>query len=153
MIKLGLASQKYINASQKEQHELDELYKKLAGTDVLPDNTPETDAGTIVKLPDDWTTSTPSYVSTETKTEVIASTKVSTVYAVSIGNGDIIPVPIGFYYVGGNFDTGVVISDNEADKYEPNIDKTSHEYATKLLGNQFIWIPCNISDYKKVDWR
>ena len=28
--------------------------------------------------------------------------------------------------------SGVIISDNEADKYDGKIDKTTHEYTTKL---------------------
>ena len=55
--------------------------------------------------------------------------------------------------MGGKINEGVVISDNEEDKYEEGIDKTSHEYATKLKGNQFVWIPCKIENYKKIDWR
>ena len=44
--------------------------------------------------------------------------KVATVYPVSVGNGETVPVPKGFYYVGGSINTGVIISDNEADKYD-----------------------------------
>ena len=62
------------------------------------------------------------------------------------------PVPYGFYYVGGSINTGVIISDNEADKYDGKIDKTTHEYATKLKGNQFVWIPCTIDEYTKIDF-
>ena len=43
-----------------------------------------------------------------------------------------------------------IISDNEADQYDEKIDKTTHEYATKLKGNQFVWIPVDsIADYKR----
>lgn len=41
-----------------------------------------------------------------------------------------VPIPEGFYYVGGSKDTGVVISDVEGD----NLDNTAQ-------GNQFVWIP------------
>ncbi len=119
----------------------------------LPENTEKTEAGTIVKLPEKWITSTPSLVSTQTGKEVEESKKVASVYAVSTGEGETIPVPIGFYYVGGKINQGVVISDNEADRYEEGIDKTTHEYATKLKGNQFVWIPCKLEEYKKIDWR
>ena len=61
-------------------------------------------------------------------------------------------MPKGFFYVGGSVDTGVIISDNEADKYDGKIDKTTHEYATKLKGNQFVWIPCTINEYTKIDF-
>jgi len=55
----------------------------------------------------------------------------------------IVPVPKGFYYVGGNKSTGIVISDNISD-----IDKgDSHNIAQQLKGNQFVWIPVdNIND-------
>ncbi len=78
--------------------------------------------------------------------------KVATVYPVSVGNGETVPVPKGFYYVGGSINTGIIISDNEADKYDGKIDKTTHEYATKLKGNQFVWIPCTIDEYTKIDF-
>ncbi len=119
----------------------------------MPENTPEVEAGMAVKLPEKWLSSTVSYVSTENGKQVAESKKVASVYAVSTGEGETIPVPIGFYYVGGKINQGVVISDNEADRYEAGVDKTTHEYATKLKGNQFVWIPCKIEDYKKIDWR
>ena len=78
--------------------------------------------------------------------------KVATVYPVSVGNGETVPVPKGFFYVGGSINTGVIISDNEADKYDGKTDKTTHEYATKLKGNQFVWIPCTIDEYTKIDF-
>ena len=149
----GLAVDKYLNEQEKEQKELEELYEKISGIGQLPENTEKTEAGTIVKLPEKWTTSTPSLISTQTGKEVEESKKVASVYAVSTGEEEIVPVPIGFYYVGGKINQGVVISDNEADRYEVGVDKTTHEYATKLKGNQFVWIPCKIEDYKKIDWR
>ena len=78
--------------------------------------------------------------------------KVATVYSVSVGNEETVPVPKGFYYVGGSIKSGVIISDNEADKYDGQTDKTTHEYATKLKGNQFVWIPCTINEYTKIDF-
>ena len=78
--------------------------------------------------------------------------KVATVYSVSVGNEETVPVPKGFYYVGGSIKSGVIISDNEADKYDGQTDKTTHEYATKLKGNQFVWIPCTIDEYTKIDF-
>ena len=62
------------------------------------------------------------------------------------GNGDSgggnttedgVPIPDGFYYVGGTKEEGVVISDNPADEGKG----TSHEVAQTLVGNQFVWIP------------
>ncbi len=52
------------------------------------------------------------------------------------GEGNIIPVPKGFYYAGGTKDTGFVISDVPND----NLDNTAG-------GNQFVWIPCTDSEY------
>ena len=78
--------------------------------------------------------------------------KVATVYSVSVGNEETVPVPKGFYYVGGSIKSGVIISDNEADKYDGQTDKTTHKYATKLKGNQFVWIPCTINEYTKIDF-
>ena len=80
-------------------------------------------------------------------------TEVATAYSIPVGNEETVPVPKGFYYVGGSVDTGVIISDNEADKYDGKIDKTTHEYATKLKGNQFVWIPCTIDEYTKIDFE
>lgn len=48
-----------------------------------------------------------------------------------------VPIPDGFYYVGGEIDTGVVISDDPDDEYKGD----SHEVAQNLEGNQFVWIP------------
>ena len=48
------------------------------------------------------------------------------------------PIPDGYYYVGGTDDSGVVISDNIADK-----DKYSGEddVGKDLEGNQWVWVP------------
>jgi hypothetical protein len=73
----------------------------------------------------------------------------SSVNMVTVANGETVPVPKGFFYVGGNLSTGVVISDNEADQYDGKTDKTTWDYAPSLKGNQFVWIPCNVSSYKK----
>ena len=147
------AKEKYMNAQISEEEQLKELYKELGLLGELPENTPEIEEGTIVKTPNKWESSTPAYVSTQTGEEIVASKKVATVYAVSVGEGKSVPVPIGFYYVGGNYETGVVISDNKEDKYEKGKDKTTHEYSEKLKGNQFVWIPCTIDTYRKIDWK
>ena len=88
----------------------------------------------------------------ELSPNVTGLAKVATVYPVSVGDGKTVPVPKGFYYVGGSINTGVIISDNETDQYDGKIDKTTHEYATKLKGNQFVWIPCTIDEYTKIDF-
>ena len=51
---------------------------------------------------------------------------------------DGVPIPDGFYYVGGTKEEGVVISDDPADENKG----TSHSVAkNELVGNQFVWIP------------
>ena len=64
---------------------------------------------------------------------------------VSDGNGKAIPVPSGFYYVGGIVKSGAVISDNESDK---NKYKGQEVVGTDLVGNQFVFIPANGVDLK-----
>lgn len=156
-----LAKEQYTNATIDEQEKLNELEAQLAMGQKpgLPEITTNTEVGVQVKLPDKWATETGRYISTSTGLEVTSATKVATVYAVSIGGGECVPVPYGFYYVGGNLDTGVIISDNEADKYDGTTDKTTYAYTTSLQGNQFVWIPCttNSSDtskalYTKTSW-
>ena len=51
-----------------------------------------------------------------------------------------VPIPQGFYYVGGTKDTGVVISDVEGD----DLDNTLH-------GNQFVWVPTNQNQALKIE--
>ena len=122
--------------------------------DNLPENSKDNpqDAGTEVALKDEWREETIRIIKTSNGTEIKDTKKVSTVYAISVGNGETVPVPKGFFYVGGSMNSGVIISDNEADKYDGKIDKTTHEYATKLKGNQFVWIPCTIDEYTKIDF-
>ena len=159
------AAKKWNNSVEKENAELDELYAYING-ETLPENTKDTVAGTLVAVPDSWKTSTPAYVSTKDGKEVVSSKKVSTVQAVATGEGETIPVPLGFYYVGGKVDTGVVISDNKADqnKYKNEIeipsgieavlneDGSVKEIKRTLEGNQFVWIPCKESEYVKTNW-
>ena len=95
----------------------------------LPENTNSTQQGTIVAPKENW--------------------NIETVTAISVGNGETVPVPIGFYYVGGDLSTGVIISDEEADKYDGQTDKTTWEHTTNLQGNQFVWIPCTEDEYVK----
>ena len=64
---------------------------------------------------------------------------------ISDGNGKIIPVPSGFYYVGGTVKSGAVISDNVNDK---NKYKGQEIVGTDLIGNQFVFIPANGVDLK-----
>lgn len=48
-----------------------------------------------------------------------------------------IPIPDGFYYVGGTKNTGFVISDDKSD-YKKGV---SYGSLKKLKGNQFVWVP------------
>ena len=69
-------------------------------------------AGTTVAKPGTWT-----------------STEVT---PIADGNGGTVPLPSGFYYVGGDISTGLVISDKQNDTLDAS--GTS-------MGNQFVWIP------------
>ncbi len=64
---------------------------------------------------------------------------------VSDGAGGVVPVPNGFYYVGGTVKSGAVISDDERDK---NKYKGQEVVGTNLSGNQFVFIPVNGIDLK-----
>ena len=87
-----------------------------------------------------------------TKVDVPDGWNKDTVDAVLDDKKNIIPVPKNFYYVGGNLDNGVIISDDPADAYDGTTDKTTWEYTTSLVGNQFVWIPCTEEEYHKTDW-
>ena len=54
---------------------------------------------------------------------------------------DGVPIPDGYYYVGGTKAKGLVISDEEADagKYKTVTDGNIPK--TKLIGNQWVWVP------------
>ncbi len=143
------ARDKYLLAEKNERQALNELYEQLGLDGDLPENTKQTEAGKIVKMPEKWLTITPTYVSDANGKTVVESKKVASVYAVSAGNGDTIPVPLEFYYVGGTLASGVVISDNKEDQ---NLDAGKLDVRKELKGNQFVWIPCTISEYNKIDF-
>ena len=63
--------------------------------------------------------------------------KPSTVTYIPDGKGGTVPLPNGFYYVNGNLDTGIVISDKQGD----TLDASGTE-----MGNQFVWIPATEDD-------
>ncbi len=159
--KAKYAKEKYTNEEYLEQEQLNEINAYLAKDGSLPENTKDTVAGTEVKMPDEWYTVTPAYVSTEDGNVVKKEVKVATVTAVATGDEETVPVPVGFYYVGGNKETGVIISDNRDDRYgynpetkkenDTSLDKTTYEYTISLQGNQFVWIPCSKDEYKKCD--
>lgn len=160
----------------EEETSLNELYKQLGVEDgsTSGGNTGggssavnSTGQGKILPTPSEWKRYEVDYVETEEGNIVQSSKQVASVYAVSVGNGDIVPVPYGFYYVGGTLNSGVVISDNEADKNKYlfadnvkiedvpagvayNSDGTVNTSSSDLKGNQFVWIPCTLEEYKKV---
>ncbi len=152
--------------AEKEENEILKQYEELLGTygKELPENTTDMEAGTIVKIPSRWYTATPNEVETKEGNVVIPSRRITNVYATSDGKGNTIPVPYGFYYVGGTLTTGVVISDHQSDKNKYkgiedvptgvvyNTDGTVNKEQCELQGNQFVWIPCNEKDYEKVDF-
>ena len=49
-----------------------------------------------------------------------------------------VPIPEGYYYVGGTKAKGLVISDNIADK---ELDKGKENVRRDLAGNQWVWVP------------
>ena len=147
--KAKYAKNKYLNAQRQEEQGLNELYEELGLLGELPENTKETEAGKIVRMPNTWETILPTYVSDKDGSEVVQSKKVASVYAVSAGNGNTIPVPLGFYYVGGTIESGVVISDSKEDQ---NKYAGMEDVSKELKGNQFVWIPCTINDYHKIDF-
>ena len=61
---------------------------------------------------------------------------------------DGVTIPVGFYYVGGTKDSGLVISDNSADK-DNYKDQTT--VGTDLAGNQFVWIPVTYSNFHLIE--
>lgn len=59
---------------------------------------------------------------------------------------DEVPIPTGFYYVGGTKASGLIISDSVEDKEKGD----NHEAAKVLKGNQFVWIPVeDINSFKR----
>ena len=91
----------------------------------------------VVPIEELYTNGT-GYIQAGTEVEERPSDWESTqVTAIADGEGDVIPLPDNFYYVGGTKSEGIVISDNSADKGRG----TSHEVAQTLQGNQFVWVP------------
>ena len=61
---------------------------------------------------------------------------------------DGVPIPVGFYYVGGTKTSGLVISDNSADENKYQGQTT---VGTDLAGNQFVWIPVTYSNFHLIE--
>ena len=150
------ARDKYLIVEREEQNALNQLYKQLGiegqteqVNNIIPENTQKIEAGTIVKTPEKWKTVMANYVSEVNGEQVKNSYEVASVYAVAVGNGNEIPVPIDFYYVGGTLKSGIVISDNSEDR---NKDAGKTDVRKELKGNQFVWIPCSLNDYHKISF-
>ena len=75
-------------------------------------DTPKPVEPTIVAKPDNWTS--------------------NNVVPIDGGDGKAVPLPNGFYYVGGDILTGLVISDKQGDTMTAS---------GVNMGNQFVWIP------------
>ena len=142
------AKQNYEQAAIDEETQLNEAYDYMTNYD-LPQNSPENPqiAGTPVEIPNNWYTKTPKIID-ENGNVKTASTNVTYVIAIADGLGNTIPVPDGFFYVGGNLSSGIVISDEKADEnkyagYEAD-GTTVKEVGVDLVGNQFVWISCTL---------
>ena len=82
-------------------------------------------AGTTVAKPGTWTS--------------------SQVTPIADGNGGTVPLPNGFYYVGGDILTGLVISDKQGDTMSAS---------GISMGNQFVWIPVSSeADLKRTEFN
>ena len=112
------ARDSYQNSSTSEDEQMAVLANEMAeydegGSSGGGNDTPtKPTAGTTVAKPGTWTS--------------------SQVTPIADGNGGTIPLPNGFYYVGGDISTGLVISDKQGD--------TMTASGTSM-GNQFVWIP------------
>ena len=60
-----------------------------------------------------------------------------------------VPIPDGFYYVGGTKESGLVISDNPADE---NLGEGQMDVTVTLAGNQFVWIPVEADQFSRTTW-
>ena len=113
------ARDSYQNSSTSEDEHMKQLANEMAEYDTNggdagggSDTPTNPTAGTTVAKPGTWT-----------------STEVT---PIADGNGGTVPLPNGFYYVGGDISTGLVISDKQGD--------TMSASGTSM-GNQFVWIP------------
>ncbi|MCI8384684.1 MAG: type II secretion system protein [Clostridia bacterium] len=167
ILKKAQIAKELAEQKKNEENSILKQYEELLGLgekQELPDNTEKTEAGTIVKLPNDWLIIKPDEVSTKDGEIVIPSKKIANVYAVSDGNANTVPVPYGFYYVGGTVESGVVISDDAKDKNRYKglddvpagvtyySDGTVNKENSELQGNQFVWVPVEEKNYVKIDF-
>ena len=113
------AKESYEKSVKAEDTAMQELLNEMAEYDTNgggsgggSDTPTKPAAGTTVTKPGTWT-----------------STEVT---PIADGNGGTVPLPNGFHYVGGDINTGLVISDKQND--------TMTASGTSM-GNQFVWIP------------
>ncbi len=57
-----------------------------------------------------------------------------------------VPIPKGFYYVGGEAETGLVISDHPDDEKAAVKAGQTGDITVGLVGNQFVWIPVKVEE-------
>jgi hypothetical protein len=120
------AGKNYVQASTDEQIELSDL------TDYL--NAKTTAVGEKV-----------ADITKTTTTEDGEETMLIIGQKISDGTGSTVPVPDGFYYVGGTVSSGAVISDSAEDK---NKYKGQTVVGTDLVGNQYVFIPVDGTSLK-----
>ena len=65
-----------------------------------------------------------------------------------INSVDGVPIPDGFYYVGGTKNTGIIISDN-SDDANKGVDYPTSSFK----GNQFVWVPVENPENYFIDER
>ena len=113
------AKESYEKSVKAEDTAMQELVNEMAEYDTNgggsgggSDTPTKPVAGTTVTKPGTWTS--------------------SQVTPIADGNGGTVPLPNGFYYVGGDISTGLVISDKQGDTMDAS---------GVNMGNQFVWIP------------
>lgn len=122
------AKELYEKSAKAENTAMDEVVNKMAQYNEGDSTKPG--AGNTVEKPDNEGDSTkPRAGDTVAKPGSWTSTQVT---PISDGNGGTVPLPNGFHYVGGDYNTGLVISDKENDDIEAS---------GVNMGHQFVWIP------------
>ena len=123
------AKELYEKSAKAENTAMDEVVNKMEQYNE-GDSTKQGAENTVAK-PDNEGDSTKPRAGTEVaKPKSWTSTQVT---PISDGNGGTVPLPNEFHYVvGGDYNTGLVISDKENDRMDAS---------GVNMGNQFVWIP------------